>query len=84
MLGTNRFQIHRENVIEARAPFHFVARAAVCAVQLEVALLHACNEPAFRRRGGKGRNQMELQQGPQTLQLTVWAGHETRLWVADQ
>ena len=32
--GTNRFQIHWEDVVEASAPLHFVARTAVRAVEL--------------------------------------------------
>ena len=58
--STDRSQVHREDVVEARALFDFVAGAAVCAIELQVALLHACNEPIFRRRRGKGRSQMEL------------------------
>ena len=52
--STDRSQVHREDVVEARALFDFVAGAAVCAVELEVALLYPCYKPASRvKKGGK-------------------------------
>ena len=53
--GTHRSQIDRKYVVKARTPLHFVAGAAVGAVQLEVALLHSCNKPAL----GKGKARLE-------------------------
>ena len=55
--GTNRFQIHWEDVVEASAPLHFVAGTAVRAVELEVALLHAGDETDLGE-GEKGEGQL--------------------------
>ena len=73
---TNRFQIHGEDVIEARAPLYFVARAAVGAVQLQVALLHACNEPAYR---DQKRSTATLKK-TQLRELTKSAAHGIEFW----
>jgi hypothetical protein len=45
--STYSSQIHWEDIVEASATFHFVARAAVCSVQLQIGLLHTRNISAM-------------------------------------